>query len=62
MGGISDRHQEIKRRRHRKKKLAALAKKSVKASASEKAVIVAKLRRMTTGADVIIARLGLDAK
>ena len=54
MSGISDRAQEIKRRRHRKKKLAKLATKLKKANASERIAIAQKLRDMTPGAEVII--------
>lgn len=62
MSGISDRHQEISRRRHRKKKLAILTRKASKASASEKAVIAGKLRRLTSGAHIIIERMGLEER
>lgn len=61
MGGISDRHQEIKRRRHRRKKLVKLGKKAKTANASEKAVLVEKLRNMTPGAEVIISNWNLDS-
>lgn len=54
MGGISDRKQEIKRRRHRRKKLKLLSKKLKTAKVSERPVIADKLRRLTPGADVII--------
>jgi hypothetical protein len=60
MSGISDRHQEIGRRRRRRKKLVKLKSRLKKATASEKALIVAKLRRMTSGAEVIIANWGLQ--
>lgn len=60
VGGISDRMQEIKRRRHRKKKMALFARKLAKASGSEKAVIAQKLRNLTPGAEVIIERLKLE--
>jgi hypothetical protein len=46
MGGISNRMKEIKRRRHRRQKL----------------VIAAKLRKMTTGCDLLIARMGLEER
>ncbi len=59
MGGISDRKQEIKRRRHRKKKLAIFNRKLKKATVSEKQVITEKLRKMTPGCEVIIDNLGL---
>ena len=62
MGGISDRKQEIKRRRHRKKKLAIYKRKLKKATASEKLVIAEKLRKSTPGAEIVIANLGLEDK
>lgn len=60
MGGISDRHQEIKRRRHRRKKLVKLAKKAKTMNASDKLLLADKLRNMTPGAEVIIANWGLE--
>ena len=60
MGGISDRKQEIKRRRQRRKKLAIFKRKLKTATASEKTVIVDKLRKMTEGCEVIVANLGLN--
>lgn len=62
MGGIVERHKEIKRRQHRKKKLASMQKKLAKATGSEKQIMAAKLRRMTPGADVLIARWGLEER
>jgi uncharacterized protein DUF6800 len=59
VSGISDRAQEIKRRRKRRKKLKKLAGRLKKATTSEKLVIVAKLRNMTPGAEVIIENWGL---
>ena len=59
MGGINERHKEIRRRRHRRKRYAAYSKKLAKASSSEKTVIAAKIRRMTTGAEVVLANFGL---
>ena len=56
MGGISERGKEIKRRRHRRKKLKQLSGRLKKATVSEKAVIAAKLRNLTPGAEVIIDR------
>lgn len=55
MGGISERGKEIKRRRHRRKKLIKLAKKVEKANASERTVIATKIRNMTPGAETILA-------
>ena len=60
MGGISERHKEIKRRRHRRKKLEHFSKKLKKASFSEKTVIVEKLRNLTPGAEVIIENWALN--
>lgn len=54
MGGISERHKEIKRRRHRRKKLNHFAKKLKKATFSEKAMIAEKIRNMTPGCETII--------
>ena len=56
MGGISERGKEIKRRRHRRKKLKLLSTKLKKATASEKGIIAAKLRNLTAGAETIIER------
>ncbi len=60
MSGISDRKQEIKRRRHRRKKLKKLQSRLKKATFSEKQVIVGKIRNLTPGAEVIIANWGLQ--
>jgi hypothetical protein len=54
VGGISERAKEIKRRRHRRKKLGHLSKRLKKATVSEKAVIATKIRNLTAGAEVII--------
>jgi hypothetical protein len=60
MGGISNRMKEVKRRRHRKQKLAKMQTKLKKATTSEKLAMADKLRRMTTGCDVLISRMGLE--
>ena len=57
-----ERMREIRRRRSRRKKLGILKRKAMKANASEKTAIAAKLRKLTPGADVIIANLGLEAR
>lgn len=62
MGGISERAKEIKRRRHRRKKMQHFSKRLEKASPSERAVIAEKLRKMTPGAEEIIARWGLEER
>ena len=59
MGGISDRKQEIDRRRHRRQKLAKWKVKLTKANASEKALIVQKIRQLTSGAEAIVENWGL---
>jgi hypothetical protein len=59
VGGISERHKEIKRRRHRRKKLAHLQGRLKKATVSEKAVIATKIRNLTPGAELLIERWGL---
>ena len=56
---ISERKKEIKRRRHRRKKLAQFAKKLEKATVSEKAVIAEKIRNLTPGGRVIVEAWGL---
>ncbi|MBX7167008.1 MAG: hypothetical protein K1X74_11810 [Pirellulales bacterium] len=62
MGGISDRHQEIKRRRHRRKKLVVFKRKLKRATHSEKLLMCEKLRRMTPGSEVVIGNLGLEER
>jgi hypothetical protein len=62
VGGISDRKQEIKRRRKRRKKFDHFKQRLKKATASEKLVIADKLRKMTPGAEVVIETWGLQAR
>jgi hypothetical protein len=62
MGGTIHRLKEIKQRRHRKKKLANFKRRLTKATASEKAHIASKIRKLTPGAEVIIANLGLEER
>jgi hypothetical protein len=62
VGGISDRHQEIKRRRKRRKKLVLFKKRLKKATVSERGVIADKLRKMTPGAETIIAAWSLEER
>jgi hypothetical protein len=57
-----ERVRELKRRRHRKAKVAKLARRAVKATASEKAVIAEKIRRLTPGGEEIVTRLALEEK
>ncbi|REJ67768.1 MAG: hypothetical protein DWQ31_10290 [Planctomycetota bacterium] len=60
--GASERTKEIKRRRHRRKKMAKLAERSKKATVSEKSVIAHKIRGLTPGAEEIIAAWGLESR
>jgi hypothetical protein len=60
MGGISNRMKEVKRRRHRKQKLTKMQAKLKKATTSEKLAMAEKLRKMTSGCDALIARMGLE--
>ena len=62
MGGISNRMKEVKRRRHRRAKLTKFETKVKKATTSEKLAMATKLRRMTSGAEEIIARMGLEER
>jgi hypothetical protein len=62
MGGIIQRHRELRQRRHRKKKLKVLKRRAVKATPSEKAHIAAKIRRLSPGGEVIVANLGLEER
>ena len=58
----SERRKEIKRRRHRRKKLAHLAERLKKANVSERVVITEKLRALTPGSDDIVANWGLKER
>jgi hypothetical protein len=62
VGGISDRHQEIRRRRKRRQKLSLYKKRLKKATVSERGVIAEKIRKMTPGAEIIIAAWGLEER
>ena len=62
MGGILQRQRELRRRRHRRKKLKVFKRKLVKANASEKLVLAGKIRNLSPGAETIIANWGLAAK
>ncbi len=55
----SERERELRRRRKRKKKMGLLRKRAVKASASEKEVLAAKIRQLTPGAEDLIKTMGL---
>ena len=58
--GISERGKEIKRRRHRRKKVAHLKARLKKATVSEKVVIAGKLRDLTPGGAAMVTEWGLE--
>jgi uncharacterized protein DUF6800 len=58
----SERRKEIKRRRHRRKKLTHLAKRLEKATVSEKATIADKVRALTPGSDTIVSNWDLKER
>lgn len=60
--GCSERRKEIKRRRHRRKKIDQLKDRVPKASVSEKAHIADILRKLTPGANQIISNLSLEER
>lgn len=62
MSSMSERKRELRRRRHRRKKLNVLERKLKKATVSEKTVIVDKLRKLTPGAEVIVGNWGLEER
>ncbi len=55
-----ERQRELRRRRSRRKKVSIIERRAKTANASEKAVLIQKLRKLTPGADTIIERLGLS--
>lgn len=55
----SERKRELRRRRHRRKKIAILARKLTKATVSEKGIIAEKLRALTPGGETIVANWDL---
>jgi len=59
---ISERAKEIKRRRHRRKKLEVLARQLSKATVSEKTAIADKIRNLTPGAERIIENWNLKSR
>lgn len=56
----SERRRELRRRRHRKKQVAKLLKRASSGDAAVKATVATKLRRMTPGANVLIAAHGIE--
>ena len=60
--GCSERRKELKRRRHRKRKVTHYKSHLAKASVTDKTIIADKLRKLTVGADEIIERLELEER
>jgi hypothetical protein len=58
----SERKRELRRRRHRKKKVSTFARKLQKATVSERAIIADKLRNLTPGGQTVIARWDLEKR
>ena len=58
----SERKRELRRRRHRKKKMSVLSRKLSKATVSERAVIADKLRALTPGGETIIANWDVEKR
>jgi hypothetical protein len=58
----SERKRELRRRRHRTKKIAVWKRKLEKATVSEKTMIAEKLRGLTPGSEVIIDRWVLEKR
>jgi hypothetical protein len=59
---ISERKKEIKRRRHRRKKLSQMSKKLGKATVSEKTTFAEKIRKLTSGGEAIVKAWGLTKR
>jgi hypothetical protein len=57
---ISERKKEIKRRRHRAKKLAQWKAKLPNATPAERAAIAEKIRNLTPGCEQIVQDLGIQ--
>jgi hypothetical protein len=60
--GCSERQKEIKRRRHRRRKLEHFKRRLKKATVSEKQHIAEKIRALTPGASQLIEQLHLSER
>lgn len=58
----TERQREIRRRRSRQRKVQIIKRRAASASASERAVLSAKLRKLTPGAEELISNLGLEER
>lgn len=59
---ICERKKELKRRRHRRRKVALLGRRLKKATVSERAAIAERVRKLTPGAEQIISAWGLEER
>ena len=59
---ICERKKELKRRRHRRKKMVHFVKRLKKSTVSEHSVIVEKIRNLTPGDEQIIVAMGLEER
>lgn len=59
---MSERGRELKRRRHRRKKLNKWHVRLEKATVSERVAIAEKIRQLTPGAEVIVSSWGLEER
>ncbi len=58
----SERRRELRRRRHRRKKVSILARKLENATVSERGAMAEKLRALTPGGEIIAARWELERR
>jgi hypothetical protein len=58
----SERRTELRRRRHRRKKIATFARKLPSATVSERQAMADKLRNLTPGAQIVIERWELEKR
>jgi len=58
----SERKRELRRRRHRKKKLSIFSRKLQKSTVSERGIIADKIRSLTPGGEVIVANWDLGKR
>jgi hypothetical protein len=58
----SERKRELRRRRHRQKKVKIMARKLASATVSERGIIADKLRNLTPGGEVLVASWDLEKR
>ncbi len=59
---ICERKKELKRRRHRRKKVKLLGRRLKKATVSERGVIAEKIRKLTPGGEQILSAWGIQER